>query len=316
MKNNKYIDFLELKGASKAAVNAARAADNLFKKWTGGNLSRATSGAVKKFVKRAQEEAKNEAQKRTFIQRYNTARQIARFYNNFNAQKMFDAIDIKRALKAESRSFLSEDWTAKAFSDEERSAIVAAVKGCLKPRWFMPLILLYNATGARLSELANLRFCDVLNGGAAIIVMGKGRKARRAEIIDEEASDALADYISYRYNERYSQPVADDYIFRTQKLGSLHVSPRAVEQQFDRLLIRLGIKGRGRSIHCFRHTFISAAIEGGAPVHIVAAQVGHANINTTIQYYTHTRAATIRNELRRAKERREEAPAEGLILAG
>ena len=102
MKTDKYIEHLILTGKSRATVNAAIGAMKSFKVRTGVSAIRATGAAVKKFVTKSQQEAETEAQKRTVIQRYNTLKQIAIFYHNFQMQKMLNAIAIKRALKAES----------------------------------------------------------------------------------------------------------------------------------------------------------------------------------------------------------------------
>lgn len=59
----------------------------------------------------------------------------------------------------------------------------------------------------------------------------------------------------------------------------------SVKKHFDRLYSRLGIKGA--NIHSFRHTFVSMCYAAGFPAKNIQDMVGHADIGTTLNIYTH-----------------------------
>jgi integrase len=61
---------------------------------------------------------------------------------------------------------------------------------------------------------------------------------------------------------------------------------RSLCQQMERLKRKCGVK-HPASLHGIRHRAASAAIIAGAPLSLVAAQLGHASTTTTSRYYVH-----------------------------
>lgn len=57
-----------------------------------------------------------------------------------------------------------------------------------------------------------------------------------------------------------------------------------VEELFERLLKRAGIEGK--TIHNFRHTWITRALESGGDIATVSRMAGHADVKTTMIYFT------------------------------
>lgn len=61
----------------------------------------------------------------------------------------------------------------------------------------------------------------------------------------------------------------------------------ALDHGANRLLAKLlGESGTHFTMHCFRHTFISNCINGGAPAEVVGSMVGHSSVQMT-RHYTH-----------------------------
>jgi integrase/recombinase XerD len=146
------------------------------------------------------------------------------------------------------------------------------------PRNRVLLRLLY-AAGVRVSELCALRWCDVQarEGGAGqITVYGKGAKTR-AVLLSAATWRELA---GLRGDAPPEAPV-----FRSRKGGAL-TAPQ-VWRIVRAAAARAGI-ATGVSPHWLRHAHASHALDRGAPIHLVSATLGHADLRTT-SAYTHAR---------------------------
>ncbi len=73
------------------------------------------------------------------------------------------------------------------------------------------------------------------------------------------------------------------------------VKMRSYQNIFTRLLSRLGIWHRG--FHALRHTFATRALECGIDARTTSEILGHSNMNTTLQRYTHVLMDHMRKEL-------------------
>ncbi len=140
------------------------------------------------------------------------------------------------------------------------------------------LRLLY-ASGARVSELAQLKWCDTMERtqegrelAGQISVFGKGGKTRT--ILLKPRTWVLL--LSLR-----GGALATDPVFRSQKGGHLDVSQlrRIVYAARKRAGIELKV-----SPHWMRHAHASHALDRGAPIHLVQATLGHSSVSTTGRY--------------------------------
>jgi site-specific recombinase XerD len=135
------------------------------------------------------------------------------------------------------------------------------------------LRLLYTS-GIRVSELAQLKWCDLMPRaeGGQVTVFGKGGKTR-AILLKSKTWDLL---LSLRGEARAADPV-----FRSQKGGHLDVS------QIRRIVYaaaRRADLSKKVSPHWLRHAHASHALDRSAPIHLVQATLGHASVSTTGRY--------------------------------
>ena len=139
------------------------------------------------------------------------------------------------------------------------------------------LTLLY-ASGVRVSELCGLSWRDLQpNGeGGQITVWGKGSVTRSIQI-------PVA--VWQRVVElRSPKAGAGDPVFVSRKKqGGGRLQPLAVLRIVRAAARRSGIE-LPVSPHWLRHAHASHALDRGAPIHLVQATLGHANINTTGRY--------------------------------
>jgi integrase/recombinase XerD len=145
------------------------------------------------------------------------------------------------------------------------------------PRNRVILTLLY-ASGVRVSELCGLSWRDLhANGdGGQITVWGKGSVARSIQI--------PASVWNLVNGLRQHNAGGDDPVFRSRKKKTGgRLKPLAVLRIVRAAALRAGID-LPVSPHWFRHAHASHALDRGAPIHLVQATLGHANINTTGRY--------------------------------
>jgi integrase/recombinase XerD len=163
------------------------------------------------------------------------------------------------------------DSLAQRILDE--SEIVRLIDRAPEGRDRVMLRLLY-MSGVRVSELAQLKWCDTMPRGEAgqITVFGKGGKTR-AILLKPKTWTLL---LSLR-----GDAGAVDPVFRSRKGGHLDVS------QIRRIVYaaarRAGLSKKV-SPHWLRHAHASHALDRSAPIHLVQTTLGHVSVSTTGRY--------------------------------
>ncbi len=135
--------------------------------------------------------------------------------------------------------------------------------------------------GLRVSELVSMAWRQVIardSGEAQIEVFGKGGKVRQVLIPAEIAARLLAS----RGNALASAPV-----FGSVRRPGQPLTERAVNYIVKAAAERAGVNPAA-SVHWLRHAHASHAIDNGAPITLVSATLGHADLKTT-SVYAHAR---------------------------
>ena len=145
------------------------------------------------------------------------------------------------------------------------------------------MITLYD-TGARIQELLNLRIKDIsLESSPHIAIYGKGKKMRIVPIMDKTVKHLK------RYLDDYDLN-SDDYAFFTLHHGErTKMNPDTVQKLIDRYCIMANNVDSKfpRHIYChmFRHSRAMHLYRNGMPLPLVSEWLGHAQINTTREFY-------------------------------
>jgi len=142
------------------------------------------------------------------------------------------------------------------------------------------LELLY-ATGARASEVVDLKLSNVSLENAHVRCFGKGSKERMVPLTSK-ACEALAVYI-----ER-ARPVLTRTMNKPNLFLSYHGRPMSREDIWRIVNDAARLAGIHKHIypHLLRHSFATHLLEGGADLRVVQQLLGHESISTT-QVYTH-----------------------------
>ncbi len=138
------------------------------------------------------------------------------------------------------------------------------------------LRLLYTV-GLRVSELCDLKWCDVKSrsNGGQVTVYGKGGKTRTI---------LLPASLWIELCQMRGLATDDAPVFQSRKgIKGGHLDRVRVYQIVATAAERAGIQGKV-SPHWLRHAHASHSLERGAPIHLVQQTLGHASVATTSRY--------------------------------
>lgn len=143
-------------------------------------------------------------------------------------------------------------------------------------------MLLYN-TGARVSEVANIKLDDLrLEQPSQIKILGKGKKQRACPLWPETVA-ALKIYIKYRKPKDNS----NEYLFLNTnglpitRFGIGHITKKYALKASEKCKT---ISEKRVSPHTFRHSTAMSLLESGNDINMVKLWLGHSDINTTHMY--------------------------------
>ena len=145
------------------------------------------------------------------------------------------------------------------------------------------MITLYD-TGARIQELLDIRLKDIsLDSSPHIVLNGKGRKMRIVPIMDKTVEHLR------KYLDNY-ELTSEDHVFFTFHNGErTKMNPDTVQKFINRYCIMANNADSSfpKHIYChmFRHSRAMHLYRNGMPLPLVSEWLGHAQINTTREFY-------------------------------
>ena len=144
------------------------------------------------------------------------------------------------------------------------------------------LLLLYN-TGARVSEIVELKISDLrLDGAGQVHFLGKGKKHRSCPLWPETVT-ALQAYLE----QRFPKEPGIEYLFLNAngtpitRFGIRYITNKYGAAAQDQCP---SIKTKTVNPHTIRHTTAMHLLRSGNDVNMVSYWLGHADINTTHIY--------------------------------
>ena len=142
--------------------------------------------------------------------------------------------------------------------------------------------LLYN-TGARVSEIVNVKAVDIrLTPPASVLLRGKGRRERVCPLSSETAR-LLRDHLE----ERGIHPNQPQTVFSNHwGTGLTRFGVRLILRKYVRLAAQRipTLKHKRLHPHCLRHSNALHLLQAGVDLSTIAHWLGHASINTTNKY--------------------------------
>lgn len=140
------------------------------------------------------------------------------------------------------------------------------------------VIELLFASGMRVSELCDLRVCDIDMKQGCVRIIGKGNKERIIDISQKATLAAIKDWLNERGPCDSQSPLFVSRLHNT-------LSTQSVRLLIKNLVSLSQIKKR-ITPHTFRHTYATLLLEGGVDITYIQHLLGHSSVVTT-QIYTH-----------------------------
>jgi site-specific recombinase XerD len=168
--------------------------------------------------------------------------------------------------------------------EPETQAVLNAVDGTARTglRDQVLLLVLYN-TGARVSEIVNLKTTDLrLDDAPQVTLLGKGRKHRSCPLWPETAQ-ALRVYLQQRVPH---EPGLEQLFLNANGLALTRFGVRYILRKYatKAQYACSSLTGKRVSPHTIRHTTAMHLLRSGNDLNMVSYWLGHANINTTHVY--------------------------------
>jgi len=182
-----------------------------------------------------------------------------------------------------------------ALTLEQSRGLLASIRAhldepihALLARRDLALVSILLRTGLRRSELVSLRIGSMgtAQGHNVLTIRGKGNVTRTVKVPTDV--QLLIDGWLEAATSAGAVLTAEEPLFfevrRGGRIGTLRpLSDRSIYLIVTRHMHEAGIEGLGP--HALRGTFVTLALEGGAPLHIVQRAAGHADPRTTERYW-------------------------------
>ncbi len=181
--------------------------------------------------------------------------------------------------------FVDPDSMKKLFAQWEPSADFNEVRD----RLIMELLY---ATGARVSELVELKQSDVHLSEHHLKVSGKGKKERLVPITDRLES-IIQNYLNIK---------TDTHSISNSLVNNTHLLVKSNGEKLSRMFVYRRVNTylskvttlTKKSPHVLRHTFATHMLNNGADLNSIKELLGHTNLAAT-QIYTHNTIEQLKN---------------------
>ena len=223
----------------------------------------------------------------------------------FNYAFDYEILDNNPALRLKRVSNSKED-KVKAFTKEEQIKIEKYLNKDNRVENFIYILALY--TGMRLGELTALSWNDI-NLKAGVIHVNKTKyKAKNEEgkwiyYFDKPKTKSsirdipLPSFLKENLKELKAKKLSKYVISKSD--GSL-LTDKTIVWRLSHILKK--IKVRRLNFHCLRHTFATRALENKMDIKTLSEILGHANVSTTLNVYTHSLIDHKKQQMRKIKK--------------
>lgn len=146
------------------------------------------------------------------------------------------------------------------------------------PSWFYPTIYAFLATGMRRSELIHLRWCDIDMPNHLIHINNQDTFHTKSFL---PRTIGLKQKLYETFQEIQSEN-NEKFVFISS--GGLPYTSSVLQKTWMKVRKELDVNYR---LHDFRHTFCSYLILRGVDIKTVQTLMGHSDVRTTMQIYSH-----------------------------
>lgn len=130
------------------------------------------------------------------------------------------------------------------------------------------------STGVRVGELIRLNRADLNLEGRECVVLGKGNKQRKV-YFDARTKLEIEQYLNSRKDNESSLFVSLQRPYKRLQISGVEIALRKIGLKLNKTTVHP---------HKFRRTVATKAIDKGMPIEQVQKMLGHAKIDTTLEY--------------------------------
>jgi integrase/recombinase XerD len=142
-------------------------------------------------------------------------------------------------------------------------------------REYCVIAILYGC-GLRISEVANIKICDIDSNSKRLkVVQGKGAKDRFT---------LLPDSLLAPLRKFYVQENKPETFLFTSKQTHKAMHPRSLQTTVNSAMKKAGFEDNNFTAHTLRHSFATHMLDNGSNIHVIKTLLGHAKIETTMVY--------------------------------
>ena len=162
----------------------------------------------------------------------------------------------------------------KVMSQQEVMQLMSVITN-LKHRAIVGLLY---GSGLRLNELRQLHISDIqtkdVESPRVYVNKGKGNRDRFT-LLPQCLLNDLREY--------YKKYMPVNYLFNGHKKGH-PMNGRSIQHAVSQCLNKCGLREKAYSVHTFRHSFATHALDNGNDIHTIKELLGHSSLSTTIVY--------------------------------
>lgn len=168
----------------------------------------------------------------------------------------------------------------KATRDDEYRLLLEQAPNAL----YHDIFVLLRWAGLRVSECVGLTWNRVDLARLQLTVIGKGGVERTIDVLPEAERMLRSRYITRQYITRQyiTKEGSLPYVFA--RPNGRPLTTRAVQRTIQAIREKLGLPAERMTPHKLRHAYATDLVNRGVPIHVVSAQLGHADVSTTSQY--------------------------------
>jgi integrase len=213
--------------------------------------------------------------------RYLKYHRVLNFIFKYAFQNEFIDKDIMQLVDKKSKAFVkSEDSSSKYYTKDEVKVMLKGSDG-----WFNAFLTFIFYSAVRTGEAMGLQWSDIdfLNNKITIsrsIRQGRTSSTKTGTVRTIDIAEPLKKVLLAYKNDA---PQCEWVFPNPKTLKPYYESTAIVKRFFKPLLKELGIEYR--TIYASRASYASLMLEAQAPMSYIQAQLGHANISTTMTYY-------------------------------
>ena len=194
-------------------------------------------------------------------------------------------LNVKKLLRqVENAREPADPMTRRTFTEEEIDGMLTTSRE--DPKMHL-LIVLLSEVGLRLSALANLKYCDLVDARDTprhiCNVLEKGR-SRRSFVTSDQLKEAVA--ASSVRLRAVSTELGHTKIYVFNELRPLvPVAVNTIGNWVRKIAARADVTGVKVHPHAFRHTIVGRLMDAGNSLEVVSKYMGHKSVDTTSSHY-------------------------------